>query len=158
MTRIGITGHTGLTAATTRLVQDALAGRLHVCGSGLVGMSCLAPGADQVFADTVLTLGGRLEVILPANRYRDNAIAAAQRPAFDTLLHRAATVRVMPYAEPSPAAYRAANAALLADVDRLFAVWDGSDGEPGGTSDAVAAALRRGVPVDIVWPEGARRE
>ncbi|WP_148046409.1 hypothetical protein [Halostreptopolyspora alba] len=36
------------------------------------------------------------------------------------------------------------------------------DGQPsggkGGTGDAVEVARGRGVPVDVIWPEGVRRE
>ncbi|WP_431969458.1 hypothetical protein [Nocardia sp. bgisy134] len=157
MTRIGITGHVHLTAATAELIRAALFERLRACDDELVGVSCLAPGADSIFADVVLALGGRLNVVLPAQHYRDRAVPAERVAVFDDLLARAASVRVMPYAEPSPVAYRAANNAVLTDITRLVAVWDGSGGDTGSTADAVDAARRRHIPIDIVWPTGARR-
>jgi hypothetical protein len=36
----------------------------------LVGISCLADGADQLFARAVVDMGGALEVVIPAERYR----------------------------------------------------------------------------------------
>lgn len=36
----------------------------------LVGVSCIARGADSVFAQVVLDVGGRLEVVLPSRNYR----------------------------------------------------------------------------------------
>ncbi|UJW36868.1 hypothetical protein L3Q67_02325 [Saccharothrix sp. AJ9571] len=41
----------------------------------------------------------------------------------------------------------------------VLAVWDGgpSSGH-GGTADVVDAARERGLPVTIVWPDGAERE
>ncbi len=45
-----------------------------------------------------------------------------------------------------------------AQVGQLVAVWDGapSDGT-GGTGDVVLAARERGLPVTVVWPDGAVR-
>jgi hypothetical protein len=64
----------------------------------------------------------------------------------------------MPFAEAGRAAYRAAHEAMIADVDRLLAVWDGTPSDrPGSAGDAVASATARGVPVTVVWPAGAER-
>jgi hypothetical protein len=55
-------------------------------------------------------------------------------------------------------AYAAANAAMLATVDMLIAVWDGRPGtRKGSTGDVVAAAHQRGLPLTVVWPPGAAR-
>ena len=53
--RIGITGHTNLTESTSELVYTALLDALesHVHGN-IVGITCLARGADQLFAQAVL--------------------------------------------------------------------------------------------------------
>ena len=51
-----------------------------------------------------------------------------------------------------------ASSAMLARADRLFAVWDGKPARGyGGTADVVAEARQRGVPVTVIWPEGASR-
>ncbi|MFI7188140.1 hypothetical protein ACIBQ0_00275 [Nocardia nova] len=55
-------------------------------------------------------------------------------------------------------AYEAANEAVLGSCDRLIAVWDGQDGERSGTGSVVALARQKGLPVEIVWPDGAARE
>ncbi|GAA3746716.1 hypothetical protein GCM10022402_27800 [Salinactinospora qingdaonensis] len=72
---------------------------------------------------------------------------------------RSALVRYMPYRTAGRTAYEAANSTILGNIDRLFAVWDGhpADGK-GGTGDTVETAHAKGVPVEIIWPEGARRE
>ncbi|QLY32786.1 hypothetical protein H0264_11495 [Nocardia huaxiensis] len=157
MTRIGITGHIHLTDETIDLVHTALQERLRPYDTCLTGVSCLAPGADTIFAGTVLALGGRLEVILPARSYRNQALPTDRLSTFDSLLNRASSVRVMPYARPSPTAYRAANGAVLAAIDRLLAVWDGATGDPGSTADTVHAAKTLAIPVEIIWPLGAQR-
>jgi hypothetical protein len=53
----------------------------------------------------------------------------------------------------------AASELMLADVDELFAVWDGEPARGyGGTADVVAYARQLGTPVRIIWPRGARRD
>ncbi|WP_017623387.1 hypothetical protein [Nocardiopsis chromatogenes] len=160
MTRIGITGHSDLSADSVPLVRKALAGVIAPYrDGGLVGLSCLARGADQIFAEVVLEAGGSLEVVLPSVDYREAKVGPHNRDAFDGLLMRSAAVRYMPHRTAGEQAYADANEAVLGGIDRLVAVWDGRpSGGRGGTGDAVEAARGRGVAVDIVWPEGARRE
>jgi hypothetical protein len=53
----------------------------------------------------------------------------------------------------------AASQAMLDRADQLYAVWDGKPARGyGGTADVVAEAESRGVPVTIIWPEGAQRD
>ena len=41
----------------------------------------------------------------------------------------------------------------------MFAVWDGQPARGyGGTADVVNEAHRRGLPVTIIWPDGANRD
>jgi hypothetical protein len=163
--RIGITGHVHLTSATLRLVAQDLRRHLaealkteRVSHAALVGVSCLAPGADSVFARILLRLGGRLEVILPSADYRDATLEARRRQEFDSLLRRAADVRIIPFERAEPRAFAEANEEMLARVRRLVAVWDGRpEGPVGGTAHAVKAAQERDIPVTVIWPEGAFR-
>lgn len=152
-----MTGHTDLPPDTAGLVADAL--RAVLAGTApLVGLTCLAPGADQLFAEVVLELGGRVEVVLPADDYRDEKVTPAQWPLFDELVRRADRVRTMPFPRSDHAAYQAAALAVVESADRLVAVWDGvPDDSVGGTAATVAAARERGLPVTVVWPAGARR-
>lgn len=73
MTRIAISGHRGLSTEVTGLVDKAIRQHLaeHASGGTIIGLSCLADGADQLFARAVLDLGGHLEVVVPAEQYRD---------------------------------------------------------------------------------------
>jgi hypothetical protein len=156
--RIGITGHSNLAPKSVPAVADALRNALKEVDPPLVGVSCLARGADQVFADVVLQLGGSLEVILPAADYREDKVKPDNREQFERLLAHADAVRVMPFAESGRDAYMAASEAVLSGVERMVAVWDGhpSDGR-GGTADVVTAARERGIHVEIVWPPGSMR-
>jgi hypothetical protein len=164
--RIGVTGHLNLTPDTVRLVEAELRRRLlRMRGEGdarsrsLVGVSCLARGADSVFAQVLVELGGRLEVIIPSADYRDREVGPDHAPIFDALLEAADDVRIMPCPTAEPAAYVVANNAMLDTIDGLFAVWDGGLlSEDGGTAHVVKAARARRIPVTVIWPDGARRE
>lgn len=159
MPRIGITGHSSLSDITARLVADGLRATLSVhAGDELVGVTCLARGADQIFASVILELGGSVEVVLPAADYRQQKVKPDNAADFDTLIAGATTVHTMPLPTSNREAYLAASDHVMANVDQLIAVWDGnpSDGA-GGTSDVVHTARERGLPVTVVWPEGATR-
>ena len=81
MTVVGVTGHSNLTPDALDPVRRALRDHLRPLRTGLVGVSCIARGADQVFADVVLELGGALEVVLPAADGVSGAAPGARRAA-----------------------------------------------------------------------------
>ncbi|MEV4745173.1 hypothetical protein AB0K21_02235 [Streptosporangium sp. NPDC049248] len=158
MMRIGVTGHMNLTPDTARLVSDTLRSHLTEVTGDVTGVSCIARGADSLFADAVLEAGGALEVVLPSRDYRDTKVKPDHAEQFDRLLGKAARVRVMDFGHASRDAYVAANDAMLGSVDELVAVWDGEPSvDEGGTAGVVAEARRRGVRVTVIWPEGAAR-
>jgi hypothetical protein len=158
--RIGITGHTNLTRASFALVTEAVRAALaEERPDELAGVTCLARGADQAFANAVLDLGGTLHVVLPSADYRQHHVTPDNLPEFDALLDRAATVHTMPFPRSGPAAYMAASEHMLARIDSLIAVWDGQpSGGYGGTADVVNAARHHGLPVTVLWPSGTTRE
>ena len=159
MPRIGITGHSSLSDDTARRVADALRDVLAAhADDKLVGVTCLARGADQIFAKVVLELGGAVEVVLPAADYRERKVKPDNAAEFDELLARADAVHTMPAPMSNREAYLAAGAYVLACVDEMVGVWDGAppDGA-GGTGDTVRIAREQGLPVTVVWPDGARR-
>jgi hypothetical protein len=160
MPRIGITGHSNLTADTAALVAGGIRKALaEYERSELTGVTCLARGADQVFARVVLELGGAVEVVLPASDYRDRKVKTDNAAEFDELIDKATAVRIMPFSESGRQAYMAASEHVLSTVEVMVAVWDGNpSGGYGGTADVVEAAQERGIPVTVIWPEGADRE
>jgi hypothetical protein len=159
MPRIGVTGHTRLTAATAASVYETLRDELHRYPAPAVhGITCLALGADQLFAHAVLSVGGTFEAVVPATDYRDEVISAENQPEFDELIHKAKTVTYMPFRRSSRTAYMAASEELLGRCDVLFAVWDGStSGLLGETGEVVAAARQRRLSVRVLWPANALR-
>lgn len=157
MTRIAITGHRGLPEATIELVDRELR-ELLADERDLTGLSCLADGADQLFARAALDLGGRLEVIVPAERYRD-ALPAEVHAAYDELFAEAVRVHRLDFTESTSESHMAASRFMIDRADTLVAVWDGKPARGyGGTADIVAYAREVGTPATVVWPPGATRD
>ncbi|MGH3673020.1 MAG: hypothetical protein ACRDSH_20715 [Pseudonocardiaceae bacterium] len=159
MPRIAITGHMNLTTDTIPLIYQEITGKLALYTTNeLTGISCLARGADSIFAQAILDLGGKLEVLLPAANYRERKVKPDHAPQFDELTRRATTIRIMPFEEANRAAYEATSEILVSTCDTLYAVWDGHNStDKGSTGSVVKYARSHGVPVDIIWPPNASR-
>jgi hypothetical protein len=155
--RFGITGHRVLPSGIAEQAVEHWR-RTLPSGSALHGVSSLADGADQLFAEHVLASGGSLEVILPCAGYAGSLISDRSRVRLRELVRASVTVRTLAYPEPSEQAYLAAGHALVDRCDHLFAVWDGLPARGlGGTADVVAYARSRGCPVTVLWIPGVHR-
>jgi hypothetical protein len=159
MTTIAVTGHMDLTPESLPPVRVALREVLSGYTEDLVGVSCIAKGADSLFAEAVLEAGGRLVVVIPSRDYRQAKVKPDHEETFDRLVAAATDVQVMPHDTANRQAYEAANKVLLERADRLVAVWNGEppSGKGGGPADVVMEARATGIPVDVVWPDGAQR-
>jgi hypothetical protein len=155
MTVVGVTGHANLDDPTSLMVLDALTSVLTPYRSDLVGVTCLARGADQVFADVILRLGGSLEVVVPAEDYFDRIPSQKDRARCDAYLASATAVHSMPFQKAGREAYSVASRAVIERSDVIVAVWDGS--AESGTGEAVAIAQELGRDVLVIWPAGSRR-
>ena len=157
MTRVGITGHRDLHDPTCGLVSAAIALQLGEFGS-VHGISSLAEGADQIFAEQVLRAGGVLTVVIPSARYARSFGTSAGEAAYRHLRAQAREAIELPFSAPSDEAYLAAGQHVVVLADVLLAVWDGTPSRGvGGTADVVAFAGQCGVPTTVVWPPGSRR-
>lgn len=155
--RIAVSGHRGLPPQTTTLVGEAIRAELAGGAAAVTGLSCLADGADQIFAQAVLEGGGQLEAVIPAAQYRDGLPADAHAH-YDRLLGKAVAVHRMPFTESTAEAHMAASEFMIRQSDELWAVWDGKPSRGyGGTADVVAHARNREIPVLVIWPAGATR-
>ncbi|WP_309117456.1 hypothetical protein [Saccharothrix sp.] len=159
MTRVAVTGHRLLPPATARLVDTALRHEIALYPPAtLEGLSCLADGADALFAQAILHAGARLTAIVPCLGYRE-ALPADHHDLYDILLGGAHHVIRLDHPESTADAHMDASATMLAHADHLVAVWDGQPARGyGGTADVVELARERGIPVTVVWPSGATRD
>ena len=162
MTVVGVTGHSTITASTASLVRAGMREILsRYAGNGngtLTGITCLGRGPDQIFAELVLELGGRIEAVVPAADY-DHIPDPVSSARYQDLLQRADAVHIMPFTTSGPEAYFAASRDLIRRSDTVIAIWDGGppDGR-GGTADAVGFARSCGRETVVLWPLGAERE
>ncbi|MEU2428688.1 hypothetical protein ABZ611_04060 [Streptomyces sp. NPDC007861] len=157
--RVGITGHRGLSSEVERDVRRALVEAVSAYDAAeLVGVSCIADGPDAWFAQAVLDHGGRIEVVLPAEQYRAD-LPDWHHPTYDELLRQGTEVHRTGLDGSGSHAHMAGSELLVDLVDVLLAVWDGQPARGyGGTADVVTYAESKGVPVRVLWPEGATRD
>jgi hypothetical protein len=157
MTRVGVTGHRDLSEPTCSLVAAAVPIQLERFAV-IDGISSLAEGADQLFAEQVLRAGGALTAVIPAAGYDRSFATSAGAAAYRRLRAQATEVVELPFDAPSDEAYLAAGQQVVGLCEVLLAVWDGSPSRgTGGTAEIVAFAGERGVPTTVVWPPGSRR-
>jgi hypothetical protein len=157
VTTIGFSGHQDLPPGSVGYIEREIRSYLVAIPAPLVGVSSLAAGADQLFAQLVIDAGGTLRAVIPSRGYASTFPDARSRERYETLL-RAADAVCLDFPAPSDDAYLAAGQAVTDAADRLLAVWDGRRARGrGGTADIVAYAQRTGKPVTVVWPAGAQR-
>ena len=120
----------------------------------LVGISSLAVGADQVFAESVLERGCALEAIIPFPDYERRVAPGKERQLYRALLARAERTTVLERVGTDEECYYAAGKYIVDSCEVLLAVWDGRPAKGlGGTGDIVRYAKqvgRRIVHIDPV--------
>lgn len=156
--RIAISGHRSLPPATEALVAEALDEALSPIIANITGLTCLADGADTLFARAVLAHGGQIEVIVPAEQYLAG-LPGEHHAEYHKLLAQATQVHRRPFSESTSEAHMAASQYMLTLADELWAVWDGQPARGyGGTADVVQAARDLNKRVRVIWPDCATRD
>lgn len=157
MTTIGVTGHQKLPAEVIDFVRPRLDALLARRGE-ISGITSLAEGADQLFADAVLSQGGALVVVLPSQGY-EATFDTAIRARFRSLKSCARQVVTLDHERPTEAAFLDAGRWIVDNSDMIIAIWDGKPSRGlGGTADVVEYARHLRVPVVVLWPDGSRRK
>lgn len=152
---VGVSGHQRLRGAgawewVRREMRDCLA----ALPPPVVGVSSLAVGADTVFAETVLGLGGLLEVVVPFGGYEERFAEGRDRRHYLSLLGRAARVEVLGGDGTDGEAYYAAGRRVADLSSLLILVWDGKPAAGlGGTGDIAEYARRRQKAVVHLDPD-----
>lgn len=151
-------GHADLTAATLELVQAELRERLgHVVEEG-AGLVRAGAGLPVAFGRAVRAAGRRLVVLLPARHDAPAVLPEHDRGGAAELLMLAEEVRLLDFDPADRHARIGADERLVSVSRSVLAVWDGSPSDgTDATAHLVAFARSRGIPVDVVWPDGAAR-
>lgn len=158
MTVIGITGHQHIPDKAVRFVQSGIEAVLHDVDGRVTGVSCLAAGADQIFARAVFKIGGELHVVIPCRDYEKTFTDPEDAESFRHLIQNATSTTRLNHEKPSEEAFLDAGRTVVQLSQVLVAVWDGKKARGlGGTADIVRYARLRGLAVKIVWPAGTSR-
>lgn len=156
--RIGITGHQDIPNGALPFVKDGIERTLSRFRSDLTGLSCLAAGADQLFAESILSIGGQLHAIIPCDGYETTFKEKKSLARFRHLLAKAKIVEQLEYRHPSEDAFFDAGRRIVEQSQILVAIWDGQSVKgKGGTADIVSYAREKKIEVVIVWPPGMSR-
>jgi uncharacterized phage-like protein YoqJ len=145
--RIGITGHQELVDPTNwQWVKNEFHSLLQQYNNSLIGVTSLAVGADQYFAQAVLERGGALEVVIPFDSY-ESVFDEKDRSEYRRLLQRAVRISTLAEESSHEKAFLKAGKTIVDNVNLLVAVWDGySAAGLGGTADVVEYAIKYGRP------------
>lgn len=139
--KVGITGHQYLEDSHgwewVKMEMDDLLMKMR---RPLVGITCLAAGADSLFAELILKHGGSLEAVVPFPEY-ERVFPAQQRNRYRALLDAASAITVLEKRRSKQESYFAAGKKVVDATDLLLAVWDGKPARGlGGTADIVEYA------------------
>lgn len=137
--RIGITGHQNLNIAVIDWLKHELFIEIKQLNVN-EAFSCLAIGADQIFAEIVLANEIPLTAVVPCLNYEitfdSNGLAL-----YNNLLSRSKNTIKLSFKEPTENAFFEAGKTVVSNSDILFAIWDNLPAKGlGGTADIVSFA------------------
>lgn len=143
--RVGITGHQRLKEPVRwGWVKQELDRLLTSLTPPLVGITSLAAGADQLFANAILQHGGSLEIVIPFAGYESTFSAEPDRQQYFRLLQHALKQEILEKAGSDEEAYLASGKRMVDQSELLIAVWDGMPATGlGGTGDVVNYAVQQ---------------
>ena len=146
--KVGITGHQNLgTRCDVEWISEMM---IHAVDEYDItkGISCLAAGADQLFAEILCQRQIPYMAVVPSAGYEDTFAESALRENYRLLLIRAQEVMKLDFAFPSEEAFFAAGKYVVDLSDLVFTVWDGLRAKGlGGTGDIVSYAASKGKSI-----------
>lgn len=144
---VGFTGHQSRPGIDWDWVESAISKELTELIKPVSGFTSLAAGADQVFADCILTTGGEIAAVVPFDGY-ERTMSGRDLDRYLHLLQRAKSVTVLDGAVSHEKSYYSAGLYVVQQSDIMFAVWDGLPSAGlGGTADIVHYATQVGRPI-----------
>jgi len=113
-----------------------------------MGITSLAIGADQLYAQILRKIGIRYLAIIPSDQYEKTFTNTSDLEQYNSLLHGASEIIELPFDAPSEIAFYRAGKQMVNLSDMVIAVWNGQPAKGlGGTGDIVkyALSLRKSV-------------
>ena len=140
---IGITGHQNIGDPNTTLwVRDQLNKYLDLFHPTL-GLSALAIGTDQIFAELCLEKKIPLQAVIPC-KYYSKTFSASSLNQYHQLLSQSLPAVQMKHTQPSEEAFWSASCHIVNKSDVLLAVWNAKPAKGfGGTADVVEYARQK---------------
>ncbi len=154
--KIGVSGHQNLgSTERTAWVRNRIISQLTTKRFS-VGVSSLAAGADQLFAEVVLELGKHLEVVIPCHGYEASFKKTQFAKQFRSLKQKASECYLLNFQAPSEEAFYQAGCRIVDMSDFMLFVWNGKPSKGiGGTADIVAYAEQANRPYVRINPSEA---
>lgn len=151
---VGVTGHQYLDDQTAwTWIESELNSFLSNVEHPLVGVTSLAIGADQLFAEAILNNGGMLRVIVPFKGYELKFDVGYERNNYYRLIDKAESVETLEQKGSEEEEYMDAGKRVVNVSDFLVAVWDGKPADGlGGTADVIQYTKRQGKAVWHINP------
>jgi len=146
--KIGITGHQQLgSEATITWLAETLEGVIHQYHID-VGLSSLAVGADQLYAEVLRKAHIPYIAVIPCAGYETTFQTTGDLERYQELLRGASKRRQLHFEKPSETAFYEAGKQIANHSDMLIAIWNGQPAKGlGGTGDIVKYALSIKKPV-----------
>lgn len=140
--KAGITGHQNLGSAdTVAWVSDTLKAAVKQSNIDM-GLTSLAIGADQLFAETLRDMNIRYVAIVPCDDYEQTFTSSDDLERYNRLLQNAFETVNLPFTHPSELAFYEAGKQIVNTSDMVMALWNGQPAKGlGGTGDIVQYAL-----------------
>lgn len=143
--KVGITGHQERVGIDWLWVREAIDAEFERIDDRIWGISSLAKGTDQVFAEAVLARGGHLIAVIPIVGY-EQFFDGDALSSYQSLFAKAKVVHLN-YEGDAEEAFLKAGHYIADHSDLLIAVWDGAPSKGlGGTADIVQHVQRQRIP------------
>lgn len=109
--------------------------------------SCLAKGADQLFADIVLENAIPLIGVIPCKDY-EKTFDKAHINQYFTFLKKSTSIIELQFSSPSEEAFYYAGKKIVEKIDILFTIWNNKPAKGlGGTADIVDYAKKLNIKI-----------
>ncbi len=149
---VGVTGHQNREGIDWDWVKSKIRDELKAIANVTEGLSCLAEGADQIFAECVLERGARLRAVIPTDNYVKQ-FRGRPRTTYLRLISLAAIAKIEGGRGSEEDAFLEAGRYIVDHSDVIIAIWDQLPPQgKGGTADIVAYAREQKRTVRVINP------